>query len=146
MGSTNLKTGTYFGLFAALAVSAYLIDGVGQVIFTSLSIICLAITMLFITSQKSKKQWLSAIVNRVNDIKMWHLPVFFGFIGLGITSIQHQQVEIGIASIYLGYIILGWVTGSVLGEQVLRPLFNKLNIFQPSVEIPKEFKDKGWGL
>ncbi len=75
---------------------------------------------------------------RISKVKVWHLVVFFAFYEIGLTSLQNERVWLGIASIYVGYIILAWVTGTLLGKEVLRPLCDRINILQPSMKIPKD--------
>jgi len=138
MSDPRLKAVTYIGLCTALLTSSYFIDGVGAVSFTLLAGICFVISLIFLAASKWRVHWLMATAERISKVKVWHLVVFFAFYSIGLASLQNERVWLGIASIYVGYIILAWVTGTLLGEQVLRPLCNNLNIFQPSMKIPKD--------
>jgi len=138
MNNAFSKAIMYIGVCAALLTSSYLIDGVGAVSFTLLAGICFVISLIFLTASKWGVHWLMATAERISKLKVWHLAVFFAFYRIGLASLQNERFWLGIASIYVGYIILAWVTGTLLGGQVLRPLCNKLNIFQPSMNIPKD--------
>ena len=138
MNNSHSKSITYIGLCASLLTGSYLIDGIGALSFTLLACICLAISMVFLATLKWKTPLLMTITKRISKIKVWHIIVFFALYRIGLSSLQNEHVWLGIASIYTGYIILAWVTGKLLGEQFLRPLFDRMNIFQPSTELPKD--------
>jgi hypothetical protein len=145
MNNLRWKAGTYLGLCAALFSSSYLINGIGAITFISLASICFAIMLIFLAASKWNTPWLITMAEHVNKVKVWHLVVFFAFYRIGLVSMQNGRVWLGITSIYVGYTILAYVTGTLIGE-FLRSLFDRTNLFQPSVDIPKEYKDKGWGL
>ncbi len=77
---------------------------------------------------------------------IFYVIIFLVIVTVGINLIQAHYVITGFVVICIAYFQIAAGIGWQLGGNILRPAFDRLNIFQPKVEFPDEFKNKGWGL
>jgi len=138
VNTNNIKSHaiTYTGIAVGLFTLSFLANGKVQLI--TIGIVFALCALLFVVSLRFKPRWLLITTEHLGNISLSHLVIFLMLYSLAITLIENNLVLPGIISVYVGYIILGRGIGLGLGRDVLRPLCNKLNIFIPSIKIPKD--------
>lgn len=146
MNNIKMHIISYFTLGSGIFVASFTPNVLYPMLLRGLAFAFLICAAMFLLYYKSSYQRLAKPVAFLSRIPQTHLTVFFALFAI------YKALEGGgliIQSIIVGYtaflILFLAVTRHFICD-TLRPIFDRLNIFQPSVEIPKEFKNQGWGI
>ncbi len=114
------------------------LQGVSVPIFIRIvGIISLLICCMLLLSFRVKWPWL---VRTIDDLYIPSIPflaLFLSVYGFSKTLIQANYILEGLIVVLLAYIVFGYKNGTEIGKS-LRQICNKLNIFIPSMKIPKD--------
>jgi hypothetical protein len=130
---------TFLGLFASIIICVLTVNDINQTVFMALAGLFLCISGLSILSSKFAQPQLSRFLEFLDELRMGYLALFITFYKLSIILIEHNYLFLGLILVILDYVIFySWVS-RMFGREVLRPVCNKFNVFQPSVKLPEEF-------
>jgi hypothetical protein len=105
---------------------------------------------MFYIQSRLELTWLNKFLSHVGKLKVNFLSRFMKLVLFALALAQANfvpfNVWIAILIIIVAYVLHGVSIGETLGRDVLLPVFNKFNVFHPSVDIPKEFKRPEWKL
>jgi uncharacterized BrkB/YihY/UPF0761 family membrane protein len=146
MNNINAHAVRHFTLGISIFGVSFLHDVLNPIPLRVLGIVFLLSSLLLVIYSKFSYKWLTKPVEFLSRIPLTYLVIFFSLFSfyklLESVELRFQGVLVA----YVAFLVLGLALTRYFGHDVLRPVFNRLNIFMPSTEIPKEYKDKGWGL
>ena len=146
MKDYRLKALAYFGIGGGLLK---LSSTLGILYPLSIAIIggfFIFIAVGFYLNSKFEQQWLSKVLALIESAPTGCFGLFLTTYGISIYLIQGHYIVEGFIVAVIAYCVFGYTIGKILGRDILRPIFNKLNIFQTPVEIPEEFRNPDWDL
>ncbi len=129
---------TYLGIGLGLIVFSLLPQVWNSPSLIALGVASLSVALMFLLSLKFRWRWLIKAAERVGRIPVTHIALFLMLISFALALMQVKYILPGILVILVSYMMLSWVIGRQLGRDVLRPLFDKWNIFMPSMKLPKD--------
>ncbi|MHB8104450.1 MAG: hypothetical protein ACYDG5_02805 [Dehalococcoidales bacterium] len=142
----RLKALAYFGIGGGLLGYSIVSGVLYPLSITALGVFFILIAAVFLVNTLYEHQGLSKVLAVIESVPIGYFSFFLITYGISKYLINVHLENEGIVVAIIAYGIFGSTIGKILGRDLLRPAFKKINVFQPSIEIPNEFKDKGWGL
>ena len=136
----SLKSNTAKCFWIALGLFGFSILPGGEVNgeLAIIGLVFLSVPVLYLISPKVHWVGLDVLLRHVDGISINHIVVFIPLIGFAIGILKAGYFWPGIGIVVVAYAIYGGSIGTHFGTDVVRPVCDKLNIFQPSPKIPKD--------